>query len=129
MPSFKGAYAQLPASDFERAKSWWADRIGLKPARDYEGGADYEVGGTRFSIYPSQFAGKNEGTAMALEVDDVPATVKELRGNGVEFLDYDLPGLKTDEGILTSEEGGQSFQIAWFKDSEGNIVAVANSPS
>ena len=66
---------------------------------------------------------------MALEVDDVPATVQELRGNGVEFLDYDLPGLKTEEGIATAEEGGQSFQIAWFTDSEGNIIAVANNPS
>lgn len=124
MPSFKGAYAALPASDFERAKSWWADNIGLKPAEETEGGAYYKVGDTRFLLYPSQFAGKNEGTAMTLEVEDVRAAVNELRGNGVEFQEYDLPDFKTEDGVATMEERGRTIQVAWFTDSEGNIVAV-----
>ena len=67
VPSFKRTGTALPASDFERAKSWWADRVGMKPVDEFEGGARYEVGATRFFIYPSQFAGTNEATAMRSE--------------------------------------------------------------
>lgn len=126
MPQFKGAFAALPASDFERAKSWWADNVGLKPEEETEAGAYYKVGETRFLLYASQFAGTNKGTAMSLEVDDVPAAVNELRGNGVEFQEYDMPEIKTEDGVATLEEAGRTIQIAWFVDSEGNIIAVGS---
>ena len=124
MPQFKGAFAALPASDFERAKSWWADNVGLKPEDETEAGANYKVGATRFLLYPSQFAGTNKGTAMTLEVDDVRAAVKEMRGNGIEFQEYDLPELKTEDGVAVLEEGDRKIEAAWFIDSEGNIIAV-----
>lgn len=124
MPQFKGAFAALPASDFERAKSWWADNVGLKPVEETEAGAYYKVGETRFLLYASQFAGTNKGTAMSLEVDDVRAAVEELRGNGVEFQEYDLPEIKTEDGVATLDEAGRTTQVAWFIDSEGNIIAV-----
>ena len=124
MPQFKGAYAAIPASDFERAKSWWADSVGLKPTEEFDQGAYYVVGTTRFLLYPSQFAGTNKATAMTLEVDDVRAAVTELRGNGVEFQEYDLPEVKTEEGVATWEEGGRKVEAAWCIDSEGNIIAL-----
>ena len=124
MPQFKGAFAALPASDFERAKSWWADNVGLKPVEETEAGAYYKIGETRFLLYASQFAGTNKGTAMSLEVDDVRAAVNELRGNGVEFQEYDFPEIKTEDGVATLDEAGRTTQVAWFIDSEGNIIAV-----
>jgi catechol 2,3-dioxygenase-like lactoylglutathione lyase family enzyme len=114
--------ATLPASDFERAKAWYRDKLGLTPVRDLPVGADYEVGGATFGLYPSEFAGTNQATAAGFYVDDVEATVDELSAKGVVFEQYDLPGLKTNEKGI-AELG--PYQGAWFKDSEGNILVVS----
>jgi predicted enzyme related to lactoylglutathione lyase len=128
MHTFKRAVAAMPAKDFERAKSWYADNLGLKPTREMgEMGAYYEVGETEFLLYPSQFAGTNKATAMGFEVEDVEATVAELRGNGIEFMEYDFPELKTVNGVATMEAAGQTLKSAWCADSEGNIIAIGNS--
>ncbi len=57
---------------------------------------------------------------MSFEVDDLGAMVTELRGRGVIFEEYDLPGLKTENGIAEAE----GERRAWFKDTEGNILAM-----
>jgi hypothetical protein len=44
----------------------------------------------------------------------------DLRDKGVVFEEYDFPGLKTENGVMTAPNG----RAAWFKDSEGNILAV-----
>ena len=49
-------------------------------------------------------------------------TVRELRDKGVTFEEYDFPGLKTVNGIATMGE----LKTAWFRDSEGNILALSN---
>ncbi|HEX9885320.1 MAG TPA: VOC family protein [Longimicrobiales bacterium] len=128
MATFVRAGAALPAKDFERAKSWYADKLGLKPVQEMgDQGSYYEVGDSRFMLYPSQFAGTNQATAMGLEVDDVEATVAELRSAGVEFAEYDFPGLKTVDGVATMEADGHTLKSAWCTDSEGNIIAIANA--
>ena len=123
----KSVHAALPASDFERAKAWYADKLGLKPAEENMGVATYDVNGTQFGLYPSQFAGTNQATAAEFRVDDVERTVSELRESGVTFEDYDLPELKTENGIATLEDQGTTFKAAWFKDSEANIIAVTGA--
>ncbi|HYU57989.1 MAG TPA: VOC family protein [Actinomycetota bacterium] len=114
--------AMLPASDYERAKAWYRDKLGLTPVRDEPEGADYEIGGVRFGVYPSQFAGTNQATAAGFYVDDIEKTIDELTAKGVVFEQYDMPGLKTDEKGI-AELG--PFKGAWFKDSEGNILVVS----
>jgi catechol 2,3-dioxygenase-like lactoylglutathione lyase family enzyme len=117
--------AMLPASDFERAKQWYADKLGLKPFDETPAGADYQsADGTGFSIYPSQFAGSNQATAMAWLVPDIGEEIAELKANGVTFEEYDLPGVKTEGGVA---ELGPDEKGAWFKDSEGNILAIFQS--
>ncbi len=59
-------------------------------------------------------------TQLGFDVADVEATVAQLRDNGVEFEEYDEPGLKTENGIAVIE----GEKAAWFKDSEGNLLAV-----
>lgn len=113
----------IPAQDMARAKAFYSQKLGLTAAQELEGGAGviYECGdGFGFLLFPS--AGESSGThtQMAFEVDDAPATVKELRGRGVTFEEYDLPGFKTVDSI--AETGG--VKGAWFKDSEGNLIAV-----
>lgn len=120
------AFATIPAKDLARARQFYADKLGLKPTREEQPGAlGYDTGkGTGFLLYESQFAGTNQATAMAFEVPDLEATVDELRGRGVTFQDYDLPGLKTDNGIASMDDGSK---VAWFKDSEDNIIALNNA--
>jgi predicted enzyme related to lactoylglutathione lyase len=117
--------ATLPASDLDRAKAWYASVLQLEPVEITEdGSAHYEVGGTHFLLYGSQFAGTNQATAAAIAVDDVEATVAELRSRGAVFEEYDFgDDFRTVDSILTSPGGRK---MAWFKDSEGNILGVAS---
>jgi hypothetical protein len=65
---------------------------------------------------------------MGFEVDDIDATVAELRGRGVAFEEYDLPGLSTANGIAEIEGNYPSKGVgekgAWFRDSEGNMLGL-----
>jgi catechol 2,3-dioxygenase-like lactoylglutathione lyase family enzyme len=110
----------LPASDIERAKRFYAEKLGLTPESEDPGGVDYRSGGNVFYLYPTQFAGTAQHTLAGWEVDDIDKVVGELRGRGVVFEEYDLPGLKTQNGI--AELNGE--RIAWFRDSEGSILAI-----
>ena len=113
------ATAMLPAKDAARAKSWYADKLGLKPAEDMgDNGAAYDLGGTRVFLYPTQFAGTAQHTVLTFNTDDLAGDMKTLRARGVSFLDYDIPGLKTENGV--AEFG--DIKNAWCKDSEGNIL-------
>lgn len=117
--------ATLPAADMDRAKAWYADKLGLQPVESLETGESwYEIGGTKFLLYPSQFAGSNQATAAGMMVEDFDSAIGELKGNGVVFEDYDFgEDFKTVDGVFTAPSG---FKGAWFKDSEGNILSVAN---
>ena len=116
--------ATLPASDMERAKAWYAKILQLEPFDTTEdGSAWYQDGDTSFLVYPSQFAGTNQATAMAIGVEDVDAAVAELKSRGAVFEHYDFgEDFRTVDGILTSPSGRK---MAWLKDSEGNILGIA----
>ncbi|MBA3552677.1 MAG: VOC family protein [Actinobacteria bacterium] len=115
------AHATIAVTDLERARKFYEGTLGLKPMEERSDGVRFEAGkGTWFLIYPSQFAGTAKSTYMTFEVEDLETAVKELRGRGVVFEEYDLPGLKTTEGIAEI----QGVRGAWFKDPDGNILAV-----
>lgn len=115
----------LPASDIERAKRWYQEKLGLTPTDENAGNVRFGEGLSEFGVYPSQFAGTNQATAAAFMVDDIEATVSALRDRGVTFEEYDMGDLKTENGIATL--GPQ--RGAWFKDSEGNILALVQLTS
>jgi len=117
------AAAMLPAQDLERAKVFYRDKLGLEPTqeRDPMGGLFYELsGGTGFAVFLSSGKASGTHTQMALEVQDMDAAVKDLRARGLKFEEYDSPELKTVDGI--AEIAGT--KAAWFKDSEGNLIAL-----
>lgn len=118
--------ATLPAADMDRARAWYRDKLGLEPVEVSETGDTwYETGGSRFLVYPSQFAGTNQATAAGISVDDFDGAMAELRANGVTFEEYDFgEEFRTVDGIVTMPDGAQA---AWFKDSEGNILGVTSA--
>jgi catechol 2,3-dioxygenase-like lactoylglutathione lyase family enzyme len=112
--------ATIPARDLERAKLFYADKLGLKPTVEGPEGLRYRCGGGEFLLFESSGEASGAHTQLGWDVDDLEATVSELRGNGVVFEEYDLPEFKTVDGIaeIAGEKG------AWFKDSEGNLLAI-----
>lgn len=114
----------IAVDDLDRAISFYSDKLGLT-VRRLEGDMDsalVEVGASeRLLLYPSTYK-RGETTYASFLVEDVESTVRELRGRGVTFEDYDFPGLKTVDGIATLGD----LKTSWFKDSEGNILAISN---
>lgn len=131
-------HPELAASDINRARTWYSEKLGLEPVS--HGGepipegtilaeADselyYDTGTARFGVYPSPNAGTNKATAARLVVDDFEAAFAELKARGVVFEDYDFgDDFRTMDGVLVSPDGEKT---AWFKDSEGNILAIGSS--
>ncbi|MFL5540609.1 MAG: VOC family protein [Longimicrobiaceae bacterium] len=120
---------RLPAQDLERARAFYAEKLGLEPFEERPGGLRYRCGNSFFALFTS--AGKASGThtQMGWEVADIEATVAALRARGVVFEEYDLPGLRTVGGIADVEgnypsKGGVGERAAWFHDSEGNLIGI-----
>jgi catechol 2,3-dioxygenase-like lactoylglutathione lyase family enzyme len=118
-------HATIPAADHDRAKAWYSAKLGLTPVEEEPDGQGswYETGGARFLLYQSGFAGTNQATAASFRVDDFDAAIAHLRASGVVLEAYDFEGFQTVDGVLTTPEGRRG---AWFKDSEGNILAVTD---
>ncbi len=117
-------HAYIPASDIARARKFYEQKLGFKPKEEVAGGVVYEFGEhTGCFLYPTPNAGTSKASQAFWQVDDVEREVAELRARGVEFENYDMPGQKSENGIVTA--GGA--KAAWFKDSEGNIMAVIQS--
>jgi catechol 2,3-dioxygenase-like lactoylglutathione lyase family enzyme len=117
----RSAMATLPAANIERARKFYSEKLGLNPeAVEPDGSLRYQCEGTGFLVYQSQYAGTAKNTAVGFRTDNLEKEMQELRAKGVEFEEYDLPGLKTVRGVATMGD----FKGAWFKDSEGNIVAI-----
>ena len=114
-------YAYIPAKDVARARQFYEQKLGFKPKEELGGGVVYEFGAhTGCFLYPTPNAGTSKASQAFWQVDDIEREVAELRARGVEFENYDMPGEKSETRIVTA--GGA--KAAWFKDSEGNIMAV-----
>jgi catechol 2,3-dioxygenase-like lactoylglutathione lyase family enzyme len=116
----------LPVKDLEKAARFYDETLGLQRVHEEPGTVvTYRSGSTTLNVYKSEFAGTNKGTAAVWEVDDVESTVKELKGKGVSFERYDMPGLERHGDLYQAEKG---FRVAWFKDPAGNILSVQSKP-
>ncbi len=120
---------RLPARDLERARRFYAEKLGLEPIEERPGGLRYRCRGGEFALFETAGRPSGDHTQMAWEVDDIEATVSELRARGVAFEGIDLPGLRTVGGIAEVEgnypsKGGVGERAAWFRDSEGNMIGI-----
>jgi predicted enzyme related to lactoylglutathione lyase len=117
-------YAYIPVKDVARARKFYEEKVGLKPKQEVAGGITYEFGkGTACFLYRTPNAGTSKASQAFWQVEDVEREVRELKARGVQFEDYDMPGMKTENGIAT----GGGAKAAWFKDTEGNTLALIQS--
>ena len=114
-------YCYLPAQNVERARRFYEGKLGFKPVREQAGGVVYEFAkGTACFLYPTPNAGTSKASQAFWMVDDVEREVAELERRGVKFEDYDMPDMTKSNHIYR----GGGARAAWFKDSEGNILAI-----
>ena len=120
---------RLPAQDLDRARAFYAEKLGLEPADERPGGILYRVGDTEFALFASGGRATGDHTQMGFEVEDLEATVAELKARGVVFEEVDVPGLRTRDGIADIEgnypsKNASGERGAWFHDSEGNLLGI-----
>lgn len=116
-------YSYIPAKDVSRARRFYEETLGFKPKEETAGGVVYEFGkGTACFLYPTPNAGTSQASQAFWQVEDIEREVAELKERGVEFEKYDMPGM--DENQISTAGGAKA---AWFKDTEGNIMALIQS--
>lgn len=136
-------HPELPAVDIGRARAWYEEKLGLVPVtvggEPYDPTVEqtaeevlYDTGTARFGVYQSPHAGRNLATAARLVTDDFDAVHVELAANGVVFEVYPVEDFGSDDGPPPRLENGalvfpDGEKTAWFKDSEGNILALGSS--
>jgi predicted enzyme related to lactoylglutathione lyase len=114
-------YSYLPARDVGRARAFYEQKLGFRPAEEIDGGVVYKfANGTACFLYPTSNAGTNRASQAFWQVEDVEKEVADLKARGVKFEEYDQPDAKTVNSIAT----GGGAKAAWFKDTEGNVLAV-----
>jgi catechol 2,3-dioxygenase-like lactoylglutathione lyase family enzyme len=119
----KDAVATVAVKDLKAAKKFYGDTLGLKPTPVPEPAVlNYKSGNSTVLVYKSQFAGSNKATSVTWIVDDVEGTVRDLKAKGVAFEHYDFPGMTRKGDVHIA---GKS-KAAWFKDPDGNILAVVS---
>jgi catechol 2,3-dioxygenase-like lactoylglutathione lyase family enzyme len=120
---------RLPAQDLDRARRFYAEKLGLEPVDERPGGLLYRPASGEFALYQSTGASPGTFTQMGFEVDDIEATVATLKERGVDFEQLDLPGMTTTNSIAEIEgnyaiKNATGERAAWFHDSEGNLLGV-----
>ena len=119
-------YAYIPVKDLARARQFYEQKIGLKPKQELPGGILYEFGQhTACFMYATPNAGTSNASQAFWQVDDIEGEVAELKRRGVAFEHYDTPQIKTENDIAKPKGG--KVKSAWFKDTEGNIMALVES--
>jgi predicted enzyme related to lactoylglutathione lyase len=115
--------ANIPAADLERARAFYADKLGLTPFQELEGVVMLyrTAANSAFSVYRTEYAGQAGHTIAQWHVDDVDAAVRDLKDKGVAFEHYDLPGVTWNDDVASLGDMGKA---AWFKDSEDNILCI-----
>jgi len=117
-------YVYFPARDLARARRFYEQTLGFALQQEINGGVVYAFGGgTAAFLYETPNAGTSKASQAFWEVADVDAEIAELKARGVVFEDYDMPGEKSPSGAITA--GGA--KAAWFRDSEGNILALVQN--
>jgi catechol 2,3-dioxygenase-like lactoylglutathione lyase family enzyme len=116
------SYAKLPAQNSGRARQFWSEHFGLEPHRELHGHLTYDAFGTELVVFPSSGSPSGNHDQFGLVTDDIETEVERLRAAGVRFEEFPPPpGGEVRDGIVR----GPGLKAAWFKDSEGNLISLA----
>jgi catechol 2,3-dioxygenase-like lactoylglutathione lyase family enzyme len=125
------AITKIPAQDLDRARRFYRDRLGLEAAEEREGGLRYVCGATEFHIFRSSGAASGGSTQIGFEVGDLDHTVAELRARGLRFERFDVAGFDAEGDIVIVPSNypskGSGERGAFFRDSEGNLLAIGQA--
>jgi len=117
------AIATIPVKNIDVARRFYEGKLGLMTGPSREAGVlTCKSGSSSVLVYESKYAGTNEATAATWAVDDVDGTVRTLKEKGVTFEHYDFPNTTLKGDVHVSGE----MKAAWFKDPDGNILAVVS---
>jgi len=123
--------SRLPVRDLEKARAWYAEKLGLEPAEERPGGLLYRCGGTEFALFESAGSSAGTHTQMGWSVDDIEATVADLRGRGLEFEKVEMPGITVEDGIAeipgNYPSKGTGERAVWFRDLDGNVMGIGEA--
>jgi catechol 2,3-dioxygenase-like lactoylglutathione lyase family enzyme len=108
--------SRLPAKDLNRARAFYAEKLGLEPVEERPGGLLYRCGSGVFALFASAGSASGTHTQMGFEVADIATTVAALRAHD---------GIATIEGNYPSKGTGEYG--AWFRDSEGNLLGIGQA--
>ncbi|MBV9197122.1 MAG: VOC family protein [Solirubrobacterales bacterium] len=132
MPGLLGkahTVTKLPAQDLERARAFYRDKLGLEPVEERSGGLRYVCGPTEFHLFSSAGAPSGASTQMAFEVEDLDATLADLRARGVTFERFEMPGFELSGDTIAAPDNypskGTGELGTFFYDSEGNLIGIA----
>jgi catechol 2,3-dioxygenase-like lactoylglutathione lyase family enzyme len=115
--------ANVPVSNLEEAVSFYGEKLGLSLFERGEGEPYARFAGageTKLGVYESKTAGQSRHTLSSFVVDDVRSVVDVLKAKGVTFEEYDMPGMKTEDGVAAMGD----TRAAWLKDPDGNILEI-----
>jgi predicted enzyme related to lactoylglutathione lyase len=121
------AYAVLRVEDYQRAKQFYQEKLGLEVRDDFEGpmgNGMVMMGDSGFEIYERPGMPAPQNTTLGFMVSDFDGVMDDLRRRGVVFEEYDIPemNLKTINGVAMMD----STRVAWFKDTESNILSITD---
>jgi catechol 2,3-dioxygenase-like lactoylglutathione lyase family enzyme len=117
------AVATVAVKDLQVARRFYEGKLGLKQidAEDSEA-ISYKCGKSSLLVYRSTYAGTNKATAATWVAEDVEGVVRDLKAKGVAFEHYDMPGMTRQGDVHV----GGDMKAAWFKDPDGNILAIVS---
>ena len=120
----KDAAANIAVKDLAKARKFYEGTLGLKEVgNEGEEVVAYRSGSSTILVYQSQYAGTNKATAMTWTAgQEIDGIVGDLRGKGVKFEHYDMPGMKREGDIHVAGD----LRAAWFKDPDGNILSIVS---
>jgi catechol 2,3-dioxygenase-like lactoylglutathione lyase family enzyme len=123
--------AKLPAQDLDRARRFYREQLGLEAVEEREGGLRYGCDPAEFHVFRSAGTASGRSTRMAFEVEDIDAAVAELRSRGVEFEPFDIAGFEVEDDVVVIPDNypskGRGERGAFFRDSEGNLIGIAQA--
>ena len=111
----------LLTKDLAAARDFYHEKLGLEILNENDAAIEFKCGGgTRVEVTKSSVGTADEQTQASWQVPDIRSEVAELRARGVDVENYDIPGLKTDDGVA---DIGFAW-VAWIIDPGKNALGI-----